>query len=518
MAYTAKKYSRINWKNRPSTATALGATNMNHMDVFLNDVDNALVEMEAAKLNIATANSMLKSVTYNKSTGVWNFQQLDGTSFTFDQNIEKIPVSFSLSESGVLTMTTEDGTQWECNVADLIKDYVFDDSETIGFSKEFKINEYHVSAIVKEGSIESKHLNPDYRADIQSYMNTAQTAANDSLTYSKDSKRWAVGDASYSGSETDNSKYYKEQAESAKVAAEKARDEAQAATGTKIMTPTEMGVGRPDGSTIGVTDGIFGLIAKAINLPAVDTSGIVGTAGEESTTQALLDELANRVVSKLVTNDALTTKLAEYMTKSMMSGTQVNDANHVPTSALAYSMNQAIETLNSNLSKKNPPYAEKTSGVSYGLPDYSYVLGSEGNKKGTASGDVYYIAVDAKGRLYGGAQVNNATDITWKETAEKDYLGVTQYNGVDYISLSGKLSNIGEWVKNNGTPGKCTFVRVEPSDSDGYFGTSGFSILWTRTSVNYGWCILISDNPKMVVFGRNTVGWNWYAPTLTQVS
>ena len=178
----------------------------------------------------------------------------------------------------------------------------------------------------------------------------------------------------------------------------------------------------------------------------------------------------------------------------------------------------AIDTLNSNLSKRNPPYAEKTSGASYGLPYYAYVLGNAGNKKGTASGDVYYIAVDEKGGLYGGAQVNNATDITWKKTVEKDYLGVTQYNGVDYISLSGKLSNIGEWVKNNGTPGKCTFVRVEPSDSDGYFGTSGFSILWTRTSVNYGWCILISDNPKMVVFGRNTDGWNWYAPTLTQVS
>ena len=347
MAYTAKKYSRINWKNRPSTATALGATNMNHMDVFLNDVDNALVEMEAAKLNIATANSMLKSVTYNKSTGVWNFQQLDGTSFSFDQNIEKIPVSFSLSESGVLTMTTEDGTRWECNVAELIKDYVFDDSETIGFSKEFNSNEYHVSAIVKDGSIESKHLNPDYRADIQSYMNTAQTAANDSLTYSNDSKRWAVGYSSYSGSETDTSKYYKEQAEIAQTAAEKARDEAQAATGAKIMTTTEMGVGRPDGSTIGVENGIFSLIAKAINLPAVDTSGIVGTAGGESTTQALLDELASRVVSKLVTNDALTAKLADYMTKSMMSGTHVNDAYHVPTSALSYSMNQAIDTLNS---------------------------------------------------------------------------------------------------------------------------------------------------------------------------
>lgn len=106
----------------------------------------------------------------------------------------------------------------------------------------------------------------------------------------------------------------------------------------------------------------------------------------------------------------------------------------------------------------------------------------------------------------------------WINLATKDDLGVTEYNAVGQISLSGKLSKIGEWVKNNGTLGRCTFVRVEPSDSDGYFGTSGFSILWTRTSVNYGWCILISDNPKMVVLGRNSTGWHWYAPSLTEVS
>lgn len=77
-----------------------------------------------------------------------------------------------------------------------------------------------------------------------------------------------------------------------------------------------------------------------------------------------------------------------------------------------------------HLSNRNPPYAEKTSGAPYGLPNFSYVLGSADNKKGTASGDVYYIAVNSKGRLYGGAQVNNATDITWEETATKDDLGV----------------------------------------------------------------------------------------------
>lgn len=84
--------------------------------------------------------------------------------------------------------------------------------------------------------------------------------------------------------------------------------------------------------------------------------------------------------------------------------------------------NSQITQLYSDMQAKNSPYAENTSGASYGLPDYSYVLGNAGNKKGTASGDVYYIAVDAKGGLYGGAQVNNAIVITWEKTATKNEL------------------------------------------------------------------------------------------------
>lgn len=202
---------------------------------------------------------MLASVAYNDDTGVWTFKTLAGTTYTFNQNIEKIPVSFTLTEDGVLVMTTEDGTEWECNIADLIKDYVFDDSETVAFEKEFVGTDddgkgsYHVSASVKAGSINETHLNPDYRADILTYKTQAQEAANDSLTYSKDSQRWAVGSAEYEGSATDNAKYYKEQAEAAKAAAEEARDEAQAATGSVIMAPGVLGVGKPDNVTIKVS-------------------------------------------------------------------------------------------------------------------------------------------------------------------------------------------------------------------------------------------------------------------------
>ncbi len=96
-----------------------------------------------------------------------------------------------------------------------------------------------------------------------------------------------------------------------------------------------------------------------------------------------------------------------------------------------------LNTTNNNLSRRNSPYAESTSGASYGLPDYSYVLGNAGNKKGTASEDVYYIAVDAKGRLYGGAQVNNAIDITWEKTVTKDDLS-NYWSLISSISISEK--------------------------------------------------------------------------------
>ena len=323
--WSEKKYVRRNWKNKPSTATPLGATNLNVIDVFCNEVDNALIQFDAQKLNIETANSMLASVQYDKAKGQWTFKALNGTTYTFDQNIEKIPVSFSLSEDGILTMTTEDGTEWECNIADLIKDYVFDDSETIAFSKEFVEEDdegkgaYHISALVKEGSIGEKHLNPDYRSDILTYKTQAQEAANESLDYSKDSKRWAVGDSEYEGSETDNSKYYKEQAEAAKAAAEKARDEAQAATGNVIMTPERLGVGKPDNETIGVEeDGTIKLIAKAASLLITDTQGLIGAENQETTTQLLINAIADKVANQLVTNEVLTTKLENYILKNQI--------------------------------------------------------------------------------------------------------------------------------------------------------------------------------------------------------
>ena len=61
----------------------------------------------------------------------------------------------------------------------------------------------------------------------------------------------------------------------------------------------------------------------------------------------LIADHADAIANKLMTNDAFNTAIADYVTKAMMSSTQVNDANHVPTSSLAYAMQQAI-TANAN--------------------------------------------------------------------------------------------------------------------------------------------------------------------------
>lgn len=479
MAYNKKKYIRINWKNRPSTATALGATNLNHMDVFLNDVDNALIEMDSGKLNVETANSMIASITFDKDKGLMTVRELNGTTYTYDWNVEKIPVSFSLSEDGILTMTTQDGTQFTANIADLIKDYVFDDSDTIAFTKEFQTedNSYHVGASVKNGSIKAEHLDPDYRTDIQNFSNVAQTAANDALTYSKDSKRWAVGDASYEGSETDNSKYYKEQAENARDAAEKARDEAQAATGAVIMAPGVLGVGKPDNTTIKVTedgtmsvpkatsdsyglvkpdnttigqeDGAIRLIAKAASLLVTDTQGFVGDKNSETNVQLLIDAIADKMVKQLVSNSALTQQLANYVAKSMMSNIQVNDTDKVPTSALAYAMQQAITAnangitqLNNNLKVSYIPY----------IPVFSW---SDGGANPTVQNmDVAYVVFSKICFVYARY---NITDLG-KSDRSKSFLSISLPKEIEPIAYNAAIISSYYQISNEYTP---LGVRIE---------------------------------------------------------
>lgn len=91
-----------------------------------------------------------------------------------------------------------------------------------------------------------------------------------------------------------------------------------------------------------------GFAAELLSLvTAIDSQGLSGSQGGQVNAQSLIDVLADKVANQLIA-------------KSMMSNVQVNDAEKVPTSALAYAMQQSIETLNSKFI-----YEEKSFTFSY---------------------------------------------------------------------------------------------------------------------------------------------------------
>lgn len=108
--------------------------------------------------------------------------------------------------------------------------------------------------------------------------------------------------------------------------------------------------------------------------------------------------------------------------------------------------------------------------------------------------------------------------VAYSNTVIKTDLGVTEANGGRGIAIDGTLAGIGNWINSTKKfTSRWYTVRCTPTNS-GYFGSSSFCILWNSSSSYYGWCILMSDNTKCIVFGCNSNGWKWYAPTLTQIS
>lgn len=93
----------------------------------------------------------------------------------------------------------------------------------------------------------------------------------------------------------------------------------------------------------------------------------------------LIADHADAIANKLMTNDAFNTAIADYVTKAMMSSTQVNDANHVPTSSLAYAMQQAI-TANANaITQLNSELWPRNSGTAIKAGTDMYTIKTPGH-------------------------------------------------------------------------------------------------------------------------------------------
>lgn len=264
-----KTYGRINWENYPSDETPLNESNLNKIDVATDEIDNRVITLDTTKATKEEVSTLVQDVTFEEKTGIITIVKKNGSKITIDTQLEKIAVNFSYNaETQQIILTLIDGTKQYIDLAALITQYEFLDSDTVAFSID---STGKVSAIVKEASIQEKHLQPNYLADIKvevAKAQASQSAAAKSESNAKASETAAAtsesnaaesatkaqsyatgGTNSRTGEDTDNAKYYSQQsaqsqsaaAESADTASTKAEEAAASAATAKTSADNAAG-------------------------------------------------------------------------------------------------------------------------------------------------------------------------------------------------------------------------------------------------------------------------------------
>ena len=189
-----KIYSRINWENFPSEKTAVNESNLNKMDLAIDNLDDRVVAMDASKVDLTRANELVKEILWDESNGTLTVVKMNGSRAVIDTKLEKLAVNFTYNpQTQQLVITLDDGTVQNVDLSALITQYEFLDSDTIAF----EITDGKVKAIVKNGSITEDKLQPNFLADIKvesakavnsaTNAKSSETNAAKSATDAKDS-------------------------------------------------------------------------------------------------------------------------------------------------------------------------------------------------------------------------------------------------------------------------------------------------------------------------------------------
>ena len=181
-----KVYNRINWENYPSDKSPLNDTNLNKIDVAMDEIDNRVCTHETTKLDKATAMGMVKDVAFDETTGIFTVTYLNGATIILDTKVEKLAVNFTYDkENQRLVITLDDGTKQYVDLSALITEYEFVDTDTIAFTID---SEGKVAAVVKDGSITENKLEPNYLANIKVEVSKAQKSASAAETSETNAK------------------------------------------------------------------------------------------------------------------------------------------------------------------------------------------------------------------------------------------------------------------------------------------------------------------------------------------
>lgn len=169
-----KAHIDINWENYPSDETPLNESNLNKMDAAIGVIDDRVITLDTTKATKTEVATLVADVTFEESTGIITITKKNGSKITIDTQMEKIAINFDYNPTTQqIILTLIDGTKQYIDLSALITQYEFLNSDTVAF---YIDKDGKVSAIVKEGSIEEKHLEPNYLARIKVEVAKAESS------------------------------------------------------------------------------------------------------------------------------------------------------------------------------------------------------------------------------------------------------------------------------------------------------------------------------------------------------
>lgn len=353
-----KAYKRINWENYPSDATPLNEANLNKLDSATDTLDDRVITLETTKATKTEVATLVADVTFEESTGIITITKKNGSKVTIDTQMEKIAVNFDYDPTTQqIILTLIDGTKQYIDLSALITQYEFLDTDTVAF---IIGTDGKVSAIVKEGSIEEKHLEPNYLAKIkvesakaQASQESASTSATNAASSAATAESYAIGGTgTRDGEDADNAKYYSEQARAVyeelqgeQVTGVKGAAETEYRKGNVNLTPEDIGALPENGTAASATkaeqDGNGKVIAdtylpkaSVVNNNTTTASGftldarqanpnVAGSLGEN--VSSLADSVSNIGTFYTVSNSSITVGTSNTLltSKSLPAGTYV---------------------------------------------------------------------------------------------------------------------------------------------------------------------------------------------------
>ena len=217
-----------------------GGTLQSVLDSYLASINDRYTKDATNTLVTAETKDLVKSVAVDINTGVITVTKKDGTATTIDTAIEKIPATFSLENDDAtgkasLVVTNQDGSVTKTDVSNLLNHYTFENTGLINFTAVKSADGYHITAVVNDASVGMAQLNAevtDYINGVKAAVSLSESNAKTSETNAKTSETNASASASKAqsyavggtgtrtGEDSDNAKYYAEQASNSASSAE----------------------------------------------------------------------------------------------------------------------------------------------------------------------------------------------------------------------------------------------------------------------------------------------------------